>query len=175
MGGLTEHPARRRYPNPPHAHKKFPGPGSLNIQAKFKCIQVARWSAQRRLGDGGLATVAGGLRRNPRPHAEILAKRIRQNFFLSTNRGRRAGGGRGVKSLQPSGLLPHGAARADFFLGADVLIIQTQSNNSNIRKIKHLPAVAWARDGKIDDLFSVGPFGQFRVPGKMSRNSGWGG
>ncbi len=61
-----------------------------------------------------------------------------------------------------------------FFLGADVLIIQTQSNNSNIRKIKHLPAVAWARDGKIEDLFSVGPFGQFRVPGKMSRNSGWG-
>lgn len=173
-GGLAPVEGNGCNPTPPHAHKKFPRRDLLNIQVEFKCIQVARWSAQRRPRGGGLATAARALRRNPRPHAEILAKRIRQNFFLSTNRGRRAGGGRGVKSLQPSGLLPHGAARADFFLGADVLIIQTQSNNSNIRKIKHLPAVAWARDGKIEDLFSVGPFGQFRVLGKMSRNSGWG-
>ena len=114
-GGLAPVEGNGCNPTPPHAHKKFPRRDLLNIQVEFKCIQVARWSAQRRPRGGGLATAARALRRNPRPHAEILAKRIRQNFFLSTNRGRRAGGGRGVKSLQPSGLLPHGAARADFF------------------------------------------------------------
>jgi len=85
--------------------------------------------AKRRAG--GLVNGWAHLRCYPPPHAEILAKRIRQNFFLSADRLQVGGVGRGFKSLRPSAQLPHGVARADFFSAAP-----TFRNQSGIKEFK---------------------------------------
>lgn len=64
----------------------------LRPVAAFVCKIVKLNPISPSNGHGDLATATRALRRNPAPHAEILAKRIRQNCFLITNRGRRVGG-----------------------------------------------------------------------------------
>ena len=131
VGGLNLGEPRCCYRALCHVHKKSPWPGPLNSKYEIKCNQVARLRARRRARVGGLITARALGSNDPRPHAEILAKRIRQIFFLSTGLRQVGGGGRGFKSPRPSAPLPHWAACTDFFPQRHVLI---QSNE--IKEIK---------------------------------------
>jgi hypothetical protein len=153
VGGLIKAWALGSYRAPRHVHKKSPWPGPLIIQDEIKCNQVARPRTRCRAGVGGLITAGAIGSNHPRSDAEILAKEIRQIFFLSTNRGRRVGGGRGFKSLRPSAQLPHEVARADFFLRPKLSTINPESKKSKVRVKTTRYSSGWALNALISSIY----------------------
>ena len=152
-GVLTTVWAPVSYRAPRHVHKKSPWPGPLIIQDEIKCNQVARPRTRCRAGVGGLITAGAIGSNHPHSDAEILAKEIRQIFFLSTNRGRRVGGVGGLNLYDPRGRYRMGLHARIFFLRPKLSTINPESKNSKVRVKTTRYSSGWALNALISSIY----------------------